>query len=344
MPFHPLPCGVSPVGLKATAVDVVGCGRAVGAGRRTGVRLNGRDPGFDVARFHERRALVGRRLGSASTEWRDDSTVVQRTSDEALAADAGLETFALFDRVVEVIEAQPAWSRRGVFHEELVAHRAELLNDLSGGSRVAGAVLGEYSASGGSLRDLFEAVGDDEGEAIARTTFALAAQGRMGEAERLDAVLAVALLVAADDDGAGSSIGSFDGLVDGGVDVAVAANMTRAGVELPSDDELVGLVERLEGAFAGGTVRLSEEEVAWAPFALRVALDDRGLVDPDAVADARLAAAEDDAAYRAGVIGLLGSARLDSDRGGTVLGGLLRDMAMPDRGGPASVGDPSVGG
>ncbi len=336
---------------EATAVDVSDVAERL-AWSSFGVRLNGSDPGFDVARFHERRALVGERLGSASTEWRDDSTVVQRTSDEALAADAELETYGLFDRVVEVIEAQPPWSRRGVFHEELVAHRAELLNDLSGGSRVAGAVLGEYSASGGSLRDLFEAVGDDDGEAIARTTVALASRGRMSEAERLDRVLAVARLVASDDE-ANSSIGAFDGLVDGGVDVAVAANMTRAGVDLPSEDELVGLVERLEGAFAGGTLRLSREEVAWAPFALRVALDERGSVDPDAVADARLAAAEEDAAYRAGVIGLLGAAGLDSHRGGSVLGGLLQDMVMPERGGPAPlethrfvadvVGDPRAG-
>ena len=324
-----------------------------------GVRLNHRDPRAVAATFQSRRFGVEQRLSQAGIGWDDDSRVLRVTVDEAVAADSGLGLLGRFDRVAEVVDSQPPSMRRGVFYEELLAHRAELLNEVAGGSRPAGAVLGEYSAWGGSLRDVFESVASDDGATLERTVHELAAEGLVAEARQLDQVLAVTRLLLAD---ASGELGSFDELTEGGVDVAVAANVSRIG-GMPSGGELEDLVDRLAAVFGreGGRIVLSDHDWARLPLSMRLELVD-GVVAPTGgdsamiqsqVYDGRFSAGGDHVDAQLRVIGELGRAGLDLPQSGETLAGMVAEMVMPTPGGglaelsthqaaAAVVGDPTT--
>ena len=217
---------IRPVELQAVAVRLGSAAETLTAGSRRvglatgGVRLNGRDPRFGFGKFHRRRQNVERRLITVGRGLDHDEQVLRYTAEEAEVGDSGAALLMTLDRIAEVIDRQPPSVRNSVFHGELVARRAELLAEISGGSRVGSVVFGVYSANGGSLFDLFDGAAVDGGAALEGAVVDLANEGLIDEAQQLDRALAVARLVTS---GGGPFPGSPSASNRGGIEASAEA-------------------------------------------------------------------------------------------------------------------------
>ncbi len=305
------------------------------------VRLNDRDPALSVVALRGELAAVGHHLVGASREYGDDAGLMSDTAAAALAADEAGRRLAVAAHVDELSDQIRTW-RPGMSLlavEHLGEQRHQLITELGGNSPSATMVLAAHAASGGSLRNVFEAATAGPG-AMPVEVRRLADDGRWEEARELDATLAVARLLVSSP--GSSPIALFDDYVGNGTAVDVAANTILAGRDLPTPQELRALLDDLtiglgpDRAASRGAVRGSERlggvtagQWVWLPFEVRMAL-----LAPPATAT------EGEAATRIRLLGSLGRAGLDHQRGDRILASELTDLAFDWRTGS----DPEVHG